>query len=282
MPVFRRFWVGLAVAAIATLSGGQVAGAQAACSTSGGLGSAQVTIDSPAPNESVSGTINVRGSAHASGLNILGSLNRVEVTLGTVTKSQTFDPGTTLNFTVPVDTSTLAGGTTSLRVVACGTGVSGERSINVNVAAPGATTTAPRATTTTSAAGGGTPPTTVAGATSTSVAAGAAGAQAAATTSTKVSTTTTTAAPTTTEVATTVAPPTTLASGRQAPLVLTETPTKSKSGAPVWVGAVVGISGGLGLLFSARPWRRRGGPGSPGGDGGGLADVEEPTQQLVR
>jgi hypothetical protein len=46
-------------------------------------------------------------------------------------------------------------------------------------------------------------------------------------------------------------------SGPDAPLVLTETPAKHSSGPPLWVGAVVGISGGLGLLFSAASWRRR-------------------------
>lgn len=43
-----------------------------------------------------------------------------------------------------------------------------------------------------------------------------------------------------------------------APLILTEAPDDESPRKPLWVGAVVGISGGLGLLFSAASSRRRG------------------------
>src|SRR5205085_5122503 len=150
-----------------------------------------------------------------------------------------------------------------------------EKSFNVTVAAA-PVTTSPRATTTTAGPGPG--PTTAGPTSTTATTVAGAPVVAGATTSTKVATTTTTAVETTeappapvTTTATTVRP-----AGRDTPLVLTETPPKRSSGPPVWVGAVVGISGGLGLLFSARPWRRRGGPPNAG------EPLEDETRQLVR
>lgn len=234
-----------------------LAGAQSAsCKAGSGLSPAVVTIDKPGANETVSGTITVSGTARVS---LVGQLTRVEVALGSARAAQNFpDPGSVLNYEIRLDASSVPPGSATLSVTTCGLLAWGEKSVTVNVAAAEPTTTA-RATTTT--VGGG-PGTTVVGATSTSVTTVAgAPAPVGATTSTKVSTTTTTAVPTTEAVvAATVAttPPTTARPpGRDTPLVLTETPSKRSSGPPVWVGAVVGISGGLGLLFSARPWHRR-------------------------
>ncbi len=281
MPVWRGLGVGALVAAAVTLGGGTLVGggvaqAQATtCAGAAGLSAAQVTIDAPGQNETVSGTVTVRGSARAG---LLGLLNRVEVTLGEVTRVQTFEPGTTLTYSVSVDASSLPAGNTPLKVAACGSLARGERSIAVNVAAPATTTTTARSTTTTG--GGAGPGTTVAGA----------GAGAGVTTTSVATTTSTSTRVSTTEAAapTTEAPPpatTTTAAprrsaGRGTPLVLTETPPQSSSGPPVWVGAVVGVSGGLGLLVAARPWRRRGGRGGLGG--GSVGAPVEDAEQLVR
>ena len=256
MSVLTRVSASVLIAALVTAVGLAVgagaAGAQATdCSQGTGFSPAQVQIDSPTTNQTVSGTVTVKGTARIS---LVGQLTRVEVSLGNVTKAQTFEPGSVLNYEIKVDASSLPGGATNLTVSACGLLAWGEKSITVNVAAAPPTT---RATTTTAGSAG--PP--VLGATSTSVNTPAGGpVPAGATTSTRVSTSTTT--PTSTTEATvppTVAATTTVArpTGRDTPLVLTETPPKGSSGPPVWVGAVVGISGGLGLLFSARPWRRR-------------------------
>lgn len=260
---------GVGVAVVVGVGSALPAGAQAAqCMQGTGLSASSIQIDSPAVNETVSGTVVVRGSARVS---LVGQLGRVEVTLGSVSKAQTFEPGSTLNFNVSLDASSLSTGSTSLKVVACGLLAYGERTINVNVAAPVVPTTVPPATTTT--VGG--PGTTVVGATSTSVttASGLPG-QAGATTSTRAPTTVTTT-PATTVAPAPAATTTTARPGRDTPLVLTETPPKRSSGPPVWVGAVVGISGGLGLLFSARPWRRR--TGLPGDRGTG--DLTETAEQ---
>lgn len=257
MPARLRWGAGALVAAIVTVVVGARsvvhAGAQATTCTQGaGLSPAQIQIDAPGPNETVSGTVAVRGTARVT---LVGQLSRVEVSLGSVSKAQTFEPGSVLNFNVSLDSSSLPTGSTNLTVTTCGLLAWAEKSVGVNVAAAPAVTTTLRATTTTVAGPG---PTVVATSTpGTSVVA--LPVQAGGSTSTRVSTTVTTAPPTT-ETPAAAATTTTVATrpaGRDTPLVLTETPPKSSSGPPVWVGAVVGISGGLGLLFSARPWRRR-------------------------
>ena len=251
------------------------AGAQTAgCPSGGGLSAAQITIEAPSPNQSVSGTVTVRGVAR---LTLVGSITRVEVSLGGVSAVQPFDATSEARFNLSLDASALPPGPTSLEVAACGPLAFGERSITVNVTAPATTSSTARVTTTTVAG----PSTTSVGVTTTSVTTQAGGGPVAAgaTTSTRV-TTTSTSTPPTTEAPAPVAPTTTAGttprSGRDTPLVLTETPPRSSSGPPVWVGAVVGISGGLGLLFSARPWRRRSGVGGRGGGGpGDLPSVDE-------
>ena len=230
---------------------------------SGGTVTGLVTVDAPAANAVVSGTFAVRGTANA-GLP-LGEVSRVEVTLGGTTFSETYDPANTVAFSVDVDSTNMAPGQKTMTVVACGTTLAGLLSrgatqVPVKVeAAPIVTSTSlPRSTTTVTAPSssvpGGGSVTTVA---STGGAAASAGAGVATgPTTTAASGPTTTAAPAEAR-APTRADPVRPRSGPDTPLVLTETPSKPGSGPPLWVGAVVGISGGLGLLFSAASWRRR-------------------------
>ncbi len=260
---FLRFLLAVLLAAAAAFAAGASPAAAAEGCGSGGGVTGVVTIDSPVPNAVVSGRFRVRGTA-SSGLPV-GGINRVEVNLGGVSASADYDPGNAVDFDLPVDASNVAPGDRTLTVVACGgnslTGAlsRGERSIPVKVEAAPVTTTVRTSTTAAASAsaigaGAGAPSTTT-----TAVGGAAAAAVAAGGTSTTV---TTTARPTTTQAearapAAARPDPVRPRAGPDAPLVLTESPDRGSSGPPLWVGAVVGISGGLGLLFSAATWRRR-------------------------
>ena len=229
------------------------------CGSGTVLTAARVTIDAPAANATPSGSnVSVRGSASTA----LGSLSRVEANLGGMTKTDTVDsPGPSISFNFSFDTTTLDPGQTTLSVVACGAGgisglARGETSIPVTVqAAPSAaTTTTVRTTATTVTRSGG---------------ATAAPAAAGRSSSTVAPTSTTTLGPGGSQTTLVSAPPATEAPGlvsraepvrprgSEAPVVLTETPARHSPRSPLWVGVVVGVSGGLGLLFSALSWRRR-------------------------
>lgn len=255
-PRVALFAAGLAAAAAAIGWLASPAAAQAGCATGGIQTQATVDIDAPAPNSTVTGTVNVRGTATTP--LVVGSVARVEVTFAGVTKTQTFSPSSNVTFNVPFDTTTFSPGAKSITVVACGALTEGSASISVNVPAPTTTTTAVSSGTTVAS----TPPASAqAGATTTVV--GQAAPAGGPTTTVAGPTTTVTSSPPSTEapaepVVVPARPTTTRGDSRaDAPLVLTEAPDDEGSGAPLWVGAVVGISGGLGLLFSAVSWRRR-------------------------
>jgi hypothetical protein len=164
-----------------------------------------------------------------------------------------------MEFEASFDVTNVPPGETSLQVVACGAfNLAGtlargeaEQTVRVQSASPSTTTTVASPTTVRAPAN----PPLGAGATTT----------VAAVTTTRVGQTTTTSTPPTT-AASEDAPP--AAATRRAepvrprasdaPLVLTEAPDEETSGPPLWVGAVVGVSGGVGLLFSATSsWRRK-------------------------
>lgn len=260
-----RTALALATALLSTVFGPAAVAAWAdptspsSCGAGTVLTAARVTIDAPAPNATVSGAnVEVRGSASTA----LGSLSRVEANLGGITKTDTADlPGPSISFDFSFDTTTLDPGQTTLSVVACGAGgisglARGEKSIPVTVqAAPSAATTTTVRTSTTAVTRGG------------AAAAPAAGGAAA---STVVPTTTAGQGPGVSQTTVASAPPATEApaivsrpdpirprAGSDSPFVLTETPTRHSPRSPLWVGVVVGLSGGLGLLFSAVSWRRR-------------------------
>lgn len=252
----------VAGAAVPGLIGAGPAAAQTGCGAGSGLETAEIVLDEPAPNSTVTGpTIRVVGTATAS----LGLLNRVEVTVAGVTKTGQFSPSGSLSFDVPFDVSGVSPGQVSVRVVACGTGnltgvlARGVQQTQFTLRAAAPTTSTPPTT------GGSTPGTTAASGGST-------GGVVSATTTVPVATTRPGQASSTTAPASTVpsteeaAPPVVderpepvrPSAGRSdAPLVLTEADDDGSSGPPLWVGAVVGVSGGLGLLFSASSSRRR-------------------------
>jgi hypothetical protein len=224
------------------------------------LGTAEVTIDQPAPNTSVSGkAVVVRGSARAA----LGQLSRAEITLAGTTKVDTSDPTSSMQFGATFDLSDVAPGPTSLRVVACGTSglagslARGETEIRLTVQAPPATsTTAPRPATTVRSAPLGAGAGAAAGATASTTSLPVPTTQAGQSSTTSTSTPATTVAEAPPRPVTAKSAP---ARPRSAdgPTVLTDAPADRSSRPPLWVGAVVGVSGGLGLLFSAFSSRRR-------------------------
>ena len=224
----------------------------AGCGGGGGLGTAQVTIEQPAADTVISGKgVVVAGSARSS----LGQLSRVEMTLAGVTKVQSFSPSGSVDFYATFDVSNVPTGPTTLHVVACGgsslTGslARGDAEMRLRVQAPPATpTTAARPTTT----GLAQPVAAEAGGTTTTMAVTTTSQAAASSTSTTM--TSTPAAPERPVTAKTA--PARPRAG-EAPLVLRDAPDDGSSRPPLWVGAVVGVSGALGLLFSAVSSRRR-------------------------
>ena len=254
----------IAAAAVALPAGpawGQ-SGGGSGCGGGSGLNTADVNIDEPAPNSVVSGqNVVVRGDARVVSL---GPLSRVEVSLAGMTKVHTASPSSSINFEVSFDVTNVPPGETSLQVVACGAFslagslARGEAEITVRVQATAASTSTsvPRTTTTgrsqgnASAAAGAATTTSVAVTTTTRAG------QAA----TAGSSTTVTAAPGPGAESAAPAPAQTdpvRPRASDAPLILTESDDDDSDSPPRWVGAVVGVSGGLGLLFSATSSRRR-------------------------
>ena len=264
----RRAVFALLAAFAAALVASPTAGAAAAetgCGSGSGL-TGSVTIDSPAPNASVSGTVEVSGTASAGPV---GTLSRVEATLGAASASKTYDANPSIDFSLTLDVSNVAPGRNTLTVTACGTnGLTGALSrgsasvpVVVKDVSAVTSTTAGRTTTTAASGSSGSVP---AGATTTT-SAGTSAAAAVAAKGAATSTTATSSPPTST---TAVAAPTTVAAGAKSepsrvrtgsnrPVVLTETPATHGSGKPLWVGAVVGVSGVIGVVLSAASRRRR-------------------------
>lgn len=264
-PSLGRVLGGALLAAIAVvpgLVGARPAAAQTGCRAGSGLETAEISIDEPAANSTVTERdIRVRGKATAA----LGTLNRVEVTVAGVTKPSQFAPSGSLGFNVPFDLSGVSPGPVSVRVVACGTGnltgvlAGGVHEMRFTLQAPAPATTTPPTT------AGSTPGSTVSSGGSTGGVVSATTTAPVATTrpgQASSTTTPTSTPPTTEEAASQVADerpePVRPTPGRSdGPLVLTEADDDGSSGPPLWVGAVVGVSGGLGLLFSAASSRRR-------------------------
>jgi len=261
----RRFALSFALAALAALAVAQAAAAQSeACPSEGLLSPVDVRVASPARGSTVTGpSVTVRGTAST----LLGELTRVEVSVGDASVARSYASSPSIDFELTVDAADVAAGATSVRVVACSSGARGEDRFTVAYqprAAAATTTSAPRPSTTVVSSGGGAsgaPTTTV----STPAAVIAAGA---------TQPTTTTPGPTTVadRPTTTVAsgpPPadTGRSAGRSEPVrpgtnadgsvILSDSPDEGSSRPPLWVGAVVGVSGGIGLMFSATSWRRR-------------------------
>lgn len=233
-------------ACVVALSG--PAAAQSSCSEGAGL--ASVDVDRPFPNSVAIGQVRVEGSAQAAvGFN----LSRVEISVGGEPVTRTYEPSPSIEFSVLVDVRDLEPGPATVRVVACGTGLTGalaqgEREFSITIQAP-PSTTAPRASSTVPSQSGA-----AAGSDTT-----------AAPTTTRpgqadpIGATSTTAAPPTTEPRVEVYQPEPVRpkSAGDAPVILTQTPADKSPRPPLWVGAVVGVSGALGLGFSAASWRRR-------------------------
>ena len=240
-----------------------VAGAQASppssCGSGPGIASVSVSIDSPGRNATVSGpSVRVRGSASTS----LVDLSRVEATLGELRQSTEADaPGPTIPFDFTFDATRLRPGQTSLTVVACGAGSLGGLAwgsattrVNVEASSEVTTTVAARTGTTTSAKAGAVGPAAASVGSSTTVSPTTKAGQ-----PSPASQTTVASVPPGTEAPGAVSRPEPVRprAGPDAPLFLTETPANHSPRPPLWVGAAVGVSGGLGLAFSAVSWRRR-------------------------
>lgn len=211
-----------------------------------GIGTASISIDSPAPGATVSGVVVVRGTASAPPPL---TLNRVEVTLGRVTNQHSYATDNTISFSSRFDTSAMDPGPATLSVTACSTGLTGvlaraDQSISVTIQRPTPTTSV--SSTTAPAAGARTEAAAV---TTTAPAAA-------------ITSTTAVSVPPTTEPPVDVFRPEPVKpkTAGEAPLILTETPVRRSPRPPLWVGAVVGLSGALGLGFSAASWRRRAHP----------------------
>jgi hypothetical protein len=261
-------FVALAAALLASAPTGAAAQDES-CGSGGGL-TGVVTIDSPAPNASVAGTVQVTGTASA---RPVGTLTRVEATLGGASDAGTYPAAATIEFSLTLDVSNVAPGRNTLTVTACGTSSltgalsRGSASVPVVVkdASAATTTTVGQTTTTAATRSSGSSGSSAAGATTTTTSATADAAGAVVGRGAATSTTATSSPSTTTTAVAAPAPVAPAAksdqpkarSGSNRPVVLTETPAKHGSGKPLWVGAVVGVSGVIGVMFSAATWRRR-------------------------
>jgi len=260
------------------LSGALIAGAASVAAPAAAAGSCpsgivatgRVDITSPRSGESVSGHVQVRGTASG-----VTGLSRVELQVnGSTVASQTSAPQNPLPFNLTWDASGFGTGTAHLRVVACSSGVvgslgdGGQGDVTVNV-------TAPSATTTTVAAG-----VVVAPGTTTSLPGSTTTVRGQVKPSTSSTSTTVVAAgappsrgddP---QTGTPPKPPDLALPGRLA------RPESARSSArpPLWVGAVVGVPGVAGLALSVFRRRRNSHGSVPGppmgvGDEAGLLDL---------
>jgi hypothetical protein len=244
----RVFFLLLAYAgAVMTLST-QHAGAQSGC-PGVGVSAASVDVVSPRPGEQVRGVVVVRGRVSAP-----LAVSRVELQVGrSIVDAQSFRETPSADFSLSWDATRAPAGQASLRVVACGQGiggvlVQGSSTVAVDVVAVPAPT---QAATSTSV---GTP-TTVSPSTTTS------------SLSPSTSTSTTRTSTTLPATTTTQALPDLLTEGRAvgpAGRLLPGEVAASEGGRsyPIWVGAVVGLSGLAGLALSRVLTGRR----RPGGD----------------
>lgn len=229
-------------------AGAQPAGECGSSGTGGLISNVDVEVTSPAPGSVVTGSrVPVRGTASVA---LVGALTQVQVSLGGATRTQTYEPSSEINFDLAVDTADLSTGPSFLSVTACGPLARGMRQFTVvyQRAPASSTTTVTAPATTAVGAVGGASTTTVAAPTTV----------ASQSTTTVAGQTTLTSTPPTTAFsppATTIVEPR-RTSARET-VVLSDDPDEGSGGSPLWVGAVVGISGGIGLLFSATSWRRR-------------------------
>jgi hypothetical protein len=247
----------LAILVTVLTAGAAPAAAASACDQGSNKGLVTITIDEPRSHDVVSGAnVVVRGSVRT----VLSPIERVEATLAGLSRHADYDGGTSVRFEFTFDLTGAEPGGTTLSIVACGPLVYSRTGMQLSVGeSTPITTSAPQATTTVDASPA--PAGTLPGGT----------------TSVPVSTTragekggpSTTAAPAKTNEAAAVnrRDPVRPRAGSDAPLVLTESPDSDSPRPPLWVGAVVGVSGGLGLLFSAASSSRR---------RARMADVAEP------
>lgn len=222
------------VGAVMTLSVPH-AGAQSGC-PGAGVSAASVDVVSPRPGEQVRGVVVVRGRVSAP-----LAVSRVELQVGrSIVDAQSFRETPSADFSLSWDATRAPAGQASLRVMACGQGIGG-------VLVQGSTTVAVEVLAV---------PAPTQGATSTSVG-----------TPTTVSPTTTSSLSPSTSTSTTRTSTTLPATTTTQPLpdLLTEERAVGPAGRllpgeaaasegrrsyPVWVGAVVGLSGLAGLVVS--------------------------------
>lgn len=214
-----------------------------------GVGVSAVTVDvvSPRPGQRVQGVVVVSGKVSAP-----LAVSRVELQVGrSIVDAQSFPAAPAADFSLSWNASSAPAGQASLRVVACGQGlggvlVQGSATVVVEVAAA-SSSTAPSTSIPISSTSS-----TVRGTTTTTV-------SPSSTTSTSSARTSTTFSRTTT---TTLADPGLVTAGRlvgpAGRLLPGEAATSRRRAHPIWVGAVVGLSGVGGLVASqALTVRRR-------------------------
>jgi hypothetical protein len=248
-----RWLLSLAAASVLLGAGGWVpASAQttiASCPTQG-LTLAAVEITSPKADSTITA-----GAQRVTG-RLFEGLTRVELYIdGVLTDARSVPQGQE-SFDLTWQATTSLPRTVAILVVGCGSGIGQllRASDEVRVRLTPVDTTRPSPSSTVVTPSTAAPVrTTIASTATTTAAAGTASAGAASSTTTKPEATTVP----TTVVSTTTAPPATTAT-RQAntPLVLSEKADEDEPGPPLWVGAVVGLSGTLGLALSALISRR--------------------------
>lgn len=250
-----RWLLSLAAAALVVVGAGAwaPAGAQgtiAACPTQG-LTLAAVEITSPKADSTITA-----GAQRVTG-RVFEGLTRVELYVDGVLADarsipqgqETFDLGWQATASIPRSVT--------IGVVGCGSGIGQllRASDEVRVRLTPVDTTRPTSSSTVVTPPTSAPvPTTLASTATTTAAAGAAGAAGGAASTTTTSPQATTVPP---AVPATTAPPATTATRQaNAPLVLSEKADEDEPGPPLWVGAVVGLSGTIGLALSAVISRR--------------------------
>lgn len=230
------------LASWATPAGAQIPGS---CPT-GGLSLARVDIDSPADGATLTA-----GSQRVSG-SVVSGITRVELYVdGVLSDTEQLSSGDAY-YSLGWQAAATIPHSSTVRVVGCGTGLGqllrGEAEVGVRIT-PAVATTRPSPTSTEAPGPTTVHPTTTA-VTPTTVK----GQAATAASSSTTAVTTTTPAPVQAPVA---GPPgTTATRPASQPLVLSERPKKRGPGPPLWVGAVVGVSGTIGLGLSALLSRR--------------------------